>query len=71
MQLESRRSEGAAGLDGAEQDWVAAGEPARGEYRCVECGYGVAVRVALPACPMCRGRRWEETGGSPYGPIPL
>lgn len=71
MQLESRRSEGAASREGEEPVLVAAGEQARGEYRCAECGYGVAVRVALPACPMCRGRVWEEIGGSSYGAIPL
>jgi len=36
-----------------------AGQAARGEFRCADCGYGVTIRRALPACPMCRGEDWE------------
>ena len=41
--------------------------PAIGEFRCAECGYGVAVRRLLPQCPMCRGLAWEDPATSPYG----
>jgi rubrerythrin len=34
-------------------------EAAEGAFRCAECGYGVVVTSALPACPMCAGRAWE------------
>jgi rubrerythrin len=37
------------------------GQPAEGEFRCSQCGYGVVVQVQLPRCPMCSGTAWEET----------
>lgn len=40
--------------------FFAAGEPAVGDFRCSECGYGVSVSRVLPRCPMCRGETWEE-----------
>ena len=46
------------------QFWQA-GTPAKGEFSCSECGYGVTVQTKLPACPMCGGRAWEQ---SPWGP---
>lgn len=39
--------------------FLTAGREAEGEFRCVECGYGVVVRTVLPQCPMCRGKLWE------------
>ena len=44
----------------------AAGERAKGEYRCADCGYGIAVWTELPRCPMCGGESWEQTGWSPF-----
>ena len=64
MQIESRRSEATRTVTAL----VAAGEQADGEFRCVECGYGVIVRRALPHCPMCRGRMWEPLPGSEFAP---
>jgi hypothetical protein len=46
--------------------FVAAGDDAKGEYRCAACGYGVVVIGLLPACPMCRGTTWEEIIGNPF-----
>lgn len=31
-----------------------------GAFHCAECGYGVAVQVRLPHCPMCGGKTWER-----------
>ena len=42
-------------------EFLAAGQPAVGEYQCSECGYGVAVQRELPMCPMCRGSAWEPS----------
>lgn len=67
MQLESRRAEAVADAP----TFFEAGEPARGEYLCSNCGYGIAVRAALPECPMCRGGVWEEPSTSPYAVPPL
>jgi rubrerythrin len=67
MHVESERSHRAVLSSGdGEPVFHAAGEEARGEFRCAECGYGVIVRTALPACPMCRGAVWEEPGASPF-----
>jgi rubrerythrin len=60
MQIESRRSEGAAAPESGDSPaFLACGRRAEGEFRCAECGYGVVVRTVLPQCPMCRGLLWE------------
>jgi lipopolysaccharide biosynthesis regulator YciM len=33
--------------------------PVRGDFRCMDCGYGVSVVRALPHCPMCGASAWE------------
>jgi hypothetical protein len=38
-----------------------AGAPARGEFHCTDCSYGINVRRILPACPMCRGTDWQPS----------
>jgi rubrerythrin len=43
-----------------------AGVAAKGEFRCVACGYAIVTRAALPACPMCRERLWERAEWSPF-----
>ncbi len=53
--FQGRVSEGADGFVA----FLAAGEPAAGEFRCSDCGYGVFVRRELPICPMCGGAVWE------------
>ncbi len=56
------------GSDRVGEDYVAfrqAGEQAKGAYHCTDCGYGVTIYRELPACPMCSGTAWEETGWSP------
>lgn len=45
--------------------WVA-GKRAKGEFRCLECGYGVTVYRHLPECPMCHGTGWERVPWRPY-----
>ena len=60
MQIETRRSESAGHDQDSVRRFFEAGSRAVGEYHCAVCGYGVAVRSVLPACPMCRGLAWEE-----------
>ena len=43
-----------------------AGDGAKGSFRCADCGYGVVVTAALPVCPMCGCRAWEESAWSPF-----
>ena len=47
-------------------DFRTSGDPAKGEYHCADCGYGVTVYRALPLCPMCGGTTWEQTSWSPF-----
>jgi rubrerythrin len=43
-----------------------AGERAKGEFRCVGCGYGVAIATELPTCPMCGGASWQAARWRPF-----
>jgi rubrerythrin len=43
-----------------------AGVPAKGEFHCSECGYGVTVHRALPVCPMCGSGAWEQSDWHPF-----
>jgi rubrerythrin len=52
--------------DGDYVEFVTAGSPARGAYRCSGCGYGVTVHATLPQCPMCSGTAWEAAALSPF-----
>lgn len=45
---------------GGHPEFSAAGESAKGEFRCSGCGYGVAISSTLPPCPMCGGESWER-----------
>lgn len=47
-------------------DHVEAGARGAGEYRCLDCGYGIVTFALVPACPMCRGARWAVTSHGPF-----
>jgi len=47
------------------QFWPA-GETAKGEYHCSDCGHGVTVVRTLPECPQCGNQTWEESAWSPF-----
>ena len=51
---------------GGEAALLKTGAVAKGEFRCAECGYGVAIHETLPVCPMCRGRSWEPDEWRPF-----
>jgi hypothetical protein len=44
----------------------AAGTPGAGQYRCVQCAYGITIRAPLPVCPMCASRTWEAVPWTPF-----
>jgi rubrerythrin len=48
-------------------EFVSAGTAVVGAYHCAGCGYGVTLRSALPVCPMCAGKTWEQAPWSPFG----
>lgn len=48
-------------------EFQSAGDPAKGQYRCSRCGYGVTVHDELPTCPMCAGTEWEQSAWTPFG----
>lgn len=60
---EAGSSEGTS-TDGFVEFW-AAGNQAKGEFHCADCGYGVTVYTTLPRCPMCSGETWERSSWSP------
>ncbi len=39
---------------------LVAGVKAKGEFRCVGCGYGISISSKLPRCPMCGTESWEQ-----------
>jgi hypothetical protein len=43
-----------------------AGEPAKGWFRCVDCGFGAATVHRLPLCERCHGAVWERAETSPF-----
>jgi rubrerythrin len=47
-------------------EFVPAGEHAKGEFHCSDCGYGVTVHRDLPVCPTCGGGTWEQADWSPF-----
>jgi rubrerythrin len=48
-------------------EFLTTGQSVKGEFHCAECGYGVTIIRALPICPMCGGRSWEQSSWSPFG----
>jgi rubrerythrin len=49
-----------------ESDRVEAGARGAGEYRCLECGYGIVTFSLVPDCPMCHGADWEVARFTPF-----
>jgi hypothetical protein len=47
-------------------DFYTAGMPAKGQFQCAECGYGITIHTELPRCPMCSGDAWETVAWSPF-----
>jgi hypothetical protein len=45
---------------------IAAGARGAGDYRCLDCGYGIATFGLVPTCPMCHGSDWEPAPRSPF-----
>jgi rubrerythrin len=65
----TRREREAESAEGTQSDdfveFWAAGNQAKGEFHCADCGYGVTVYTTLPRCPMCSGESWERSAWSP------
>jgi lipopolysaccharide biosynthesis regulator YciM len=68
MALDLRTAARGTGAD--ESDLVQAGMRGAGEYRCLECGYGIVTFSLVPACPMCHGSTWEAARWSPFAARP-
>jgi lipopolysaccharide biosynthesis regulator YciM len=45
---------------------VEAGARGAGDYRCLDCGYGIVTFGLVPTCPMCHGAHWESARWSPF-----
>jgi hypothetical protein len=58
MTLELDKS--AARAETAEGSLLQAGTRGAGDYRCLDCGYGIVTFGLLPTCPMCKGSTWKQ-----------
>jgi hypothetical protein len=56
--------------DSPEGDRRRAGDRGAGDYRCLECGYGIVTLGLMPACPMCHGSDWQAARASPFNVRP-
>jgi hypothetical protein len=56
----------AATADTGEGATVEAGARGAGDYRCLDCGYGIVTFGLVPTCPMCHGAQWESARWSPF-----
>ena len=56
----------AAEASGDFVDFYPSGTPAKGDFRCAECAYGIFVFRELPRCPMCGQHVWEPVGWRPF-----
>jgi hypothetical protein len=54
LELEWPASQAAAGTQ-----IIEAGARGTGDYRCLDCGYGIATSGLVPMCPMCHGSQWR------------
>ena len=45
----------------------AAGDHAKGEFRCTDCGYAITVCRELPPCAMCGCETWQAGLWRPFG----
>lgn len=45
---------------------VEAAPESKMDYVCSSCGYGVAVSMPPPVCPMCRGSEWDLAAWRPF-----
>ena len=52
--------------DGDEIQLSAAGDHAKGEFRCVDCGYAITVCRELPPCAMCGCETWQAGLWRPF-----
>jgi hypothetical protein len=52
--------------DGNAAPLNAAGDHAKGRFRCTGCLYATTVCRALPACPRCGGVQWEAVSWRPF-----
>jgi hypothetical protein len=53
--------------DGDEIQFAAAGDHAKGGFRCADCGYAVTVCRELVPCAMCGCESWQPVAWSPFG----
>jgi Zn finger protein HypA/HybF involved in hydrogenase expression len=65
--MNASRESPTTAADGDETQLVAAGEHAKGEFRCTDCGHTITSCRELPPCPMCGCESWQAVAWSPFG----
>ena len=53
--------------DGDEIQLSAAGDHAKGEFRCADCGYAITVCREMPPCAMSGYETWQAGLWRPFG----
>jgi hypothetical protein len=53
-------------VGGDEIELLAAGDHAKGRFRCADCGHAVTVCRELPLCSMCGCESWEAALWRPF-----
>ena len=69
MTLELERSASQEAVGGA-RTTIEAGARGAGDYRCLDCGYGIATSGLVPMCPMCHGSHWQLATRTSLGARP-
>ena len=64
--MRASRERPTTAADGDEIQLYAAGDHAKGEFRCVDCGYAITVCRELPPCAMCGCESWQARPWSPF-----
>ncbi|TML49130.1 MAG: hypothetical protein E6F93_05285 [Actinobacteria bacterium] len=65
--MNASRESLATAADGDEIQLAAAGDHAKGEFRCTDCGYAITVCRELPPCAMCGCETWQAGLWRPFG----
>jgi hypothetical protein len=65
--MRASRERPTTAADGDEIQLSAAGDHAKGEFCCTDCGYAITVCRELPPCAMCGCESWQVTLWRPFG----
>jgi rubrerythrin len=65
--MNASRQSSTTAAGGEERQVLAAGDHAKGEFHCADCGHAVTACRELQPCPMCGCESWHAFAWSPFG----